>query len=99
MSEGSGIVSKAATRKLSHLSFAGWLLTLAVVASIGLAARPIGLWALGWIDRSLIRQQWPIYLLAVPALLAGLITWVIGARLLRRAGVSVWRSRPQEPND
>ena len=80
-------------RRLGDLDLAGWMLVLASSSSIVFVAAFVGPWALETIDRVLLRQRWLLLLLAIPALLAGVITWWLGSRLLTSVGLSAWRAR------
>jgi energy-converting hydrogenase Eha subunit A len=81
------------TTNLKQLSAVGWLLAAAALIATVLVSIPLGAWALDAIDRSAFRS-WRdpiIYLLAVPALGAAIITFWAGERLLRRLGIDVQR--------
>ena len=79
------------TTNLRQLSAAGWLVAAVALTSTVLVSIPLGAWALDAIDSSTFRA-WRdpiIYLLAVPTLGAAVITFLVGARLLRRLGIDV----------
>ena len=81
------------TTNLKQLSAAGWLLAAVALASTVLVSIPLGAWVLDAVARSTFRA-WRdpiIYLLAVPALCAAVVTFCVGARLLRRLGIDVQR--------
>ncbi len=83
----------ATDRSIGDLTSAGWGLVLLCIGATALIAFVVGPWALEAVDRSLLRQRWPLVLLAIPGFLAGWITYLGGAALLRRAGIALWRQR------
>jgi hypothetical protein len=79
--------------KVTRLTVAGWLLLLASLGVIGLIAAVVGPWALESLGRDVLRSggRWIYVLLAIPALIGGLLTFWVGARLLAASGVRVQR--------
>ena len=82
----------AKSDSVRRLTFAGWCLAVVSIAVIVLVAVFVGPWALETIDRSLLGQAWVAVLLAIPGVIAGVATFWLGTRLLRRLDVPVWRS-------
>ena len=71
--------------KLSDLTLAGWLLTLATIGVVvGLLVAFGGMW-----NELLPDGQYPAILLALPGLLAGVVFFVVGALVLKAVGLPV----------
>lgn len=78
--------------KLSDLTLAGWLLTLATIAVVaGLLVAFGGMW-----NELLPEGQYSVFLLALPGLLAGIVFFIIGAVILKAVGLPVTK-RPSPP--
>ena len=76
--------------KLSDLTLAGWLLTLATIGVIvGLLVGFGGYW-----NDLLPSGQYPAILLALPGLAAGVLFFVIGAVVLRAVGLPIVKTAP-----
>lgn len=83
-------------RSITTLSLAGWLLLAVACASIALVAFVIGPWVLDLVGLSRWRQRLPIFLdvLMIPGLVAGILVYLLGHRVLARAGISTQRAPP-----
>ncbi len=81
-------------RSITTLSLAGWLLLVVACASIALVAFVIGPWVLDLVGLSHWRQRLPLFLdvLMIPGLVAGILVYVLGNKLLARVGISTQRA-------
>jgi len=84
---------RASTRSIFKLTLLGWLLVLVSVAVVVLVAVLVGAWALETIPRKTVGGRIVVCLLAIPSIVAGVATFLLGSRALRRLGLAVWRSR------
>ena len=76
--------------KLSDLTLVGWLLTLATIGVIvGLLVGFGGMW-----NDLLPSGQYPVILLAIPGLVAGVLFFIIGAVVLKAVGLPVVKPAP-----
>ena len=76
--------------KLSDLTLVGWLLTLATTGVIvGLLVGFGGMW-----NDQLPSGQYPVILLAIPGLIAGVLFFIIGAVVLKAVGLPVVKPTP-----
>lgn len=81
-------------RSITTLSLAGWLLLFLACATIALVAFVIGPWVLDLVGLGRLRKTLPVFLdvLMIPGLLAGIVVYLLGHRLLARACISTQRA-------
>jgi hypothetical protein len=78
-------------RSVTSLSGAGWGLVLVSCAAIVLVAALIGPWVLDLAGHTAWRKSLPAFalVLAIPGLLAGILVYLGGRRMLARAGIVI----------
>jgi hypothetical protein len=84
---------------LSNLTLTGWLLTFVIIGVIVGLMIPYG----RWLHDLLPGGRYPALLLALPVLIAALILFAVGALILKRLGMPVWKpgheDQGQPPNE
>jgi MFS family permease len=73
---------------LSHLTFSGWLLTFVTIGVLVGLMIPYG----GWLSDHLPGGHYPAEILALPIIALALAFFAMGAFVLKRSGLPVWKS-------